>query len=189
MTIFFPNFKSARGANWKKYGNSDKNYQSSSTSSQNSANFDHFLASLASKHDSICQKSYPCSKFYFWESPQRVLYKSNENCPGYSTFPHIRANFDQYWANLASNYEQSLLNPNRVLAVALESLRSKFERSRSKQPKVVHRFLSGSSVLQKRRNVETVNIRTHFREAAEVRYKNTLAFQIMYLRVDQDVFL
>ena len=137
----------------------------------------------------ICQISYSCSKFYLWESPQRVLNKSNEICPGNSTFPHITANFDQYWANLASKYERSLLNPKHVLAVALESLRSKFEGSRSKQSKVMHGFLSGSSVLQKRRNVETVNIRTHFREAAEVRYKNTLAFQIMYLRVNQDVFL
>ena len=136
---------------------SDENYQSSSTLSQNSVNFDQFLASLASGHDSSCQKLYPCSKFYLWESPQRVLNKSNEICPDNSSFPHIRANFDQYWANLASNYEQSLLNPNRVLAVALESLRSKFEGPSSKQSKVMHGFLSRSSVLQKRRNVETVN--------------------------------
>ena len=69
-------------------------------------------------------------------------------------------------ASLASFNEPSLLNPYRVLAIALESLHTNFEGPRSKQSKVTHRLLLGSFILQKRRNLETVNIMTPLQLAA-----------------------
>ena len=92
-------------------------------------------------------------------------------------------------ASLASFNEPSLLNPYRVLDIALESLHTKFEGPRSNQSKVIHRFLLGSFILQKRRNLETVNIMTPLQLAAVFWCKKKMTSQKIYLRVNQDASL
>ena len=71
-------------------------------------------------------------------------------------------------ASLASFYEPSLLNPYRVLAIALESLHTNFEGPRSKQSKDMHVFPQVSFILRKRRNVENVNIQKPLLVSADV---------------------
>ena len=92
-------------------------------------------------------------------------------------------------ASLVSFNEPSLLNPCRVLDIALESLHNKFEGPRSNQSKVIHRFLLGSFILQKRRNLETVNIMTPLQAAAKFWYKKNMSSPKIYLLVNQDAFL